>query len=126
EKSDGSNLGKIKVTGRVALYLFGGGYYRGSSKVFRGHTSSFAEKAECQVFSIDYRLCPEHQFPAPLCDALAAYFYLINPGPEAGFEPIDPKRIVFVGVSAGGGLAVSTAMFLRDVGLPLPSGLVLF
>ncbi|CAG8668464.1 3189_t:CDS:2 [Funneliformis mosseae] len=123
-KDEGSD-GKIKDTGRVALYLFGGGYFSGSSKLSRGHTSVIAEKAECQVFSIDYHLSPQHQFPVPLCDALAAYFYLTNPGPEAGFEPIDPKRIVFVGVSAGGGLAVSTAMFLRDVGLPLPSGLVL-
>ena len=76
--------------------------------------------------AIDYHLVPKHQFPAQLCDALAAYFYLTNPGPEAGFEPIDPKRIVFVGSSAGGGLAVGTALFLRDAGLPLPSGIVLF
>ncbi|CAG8705495.1 10055_t:CDS:2, partial [Funneliformis mosseae] len=114
KEGDESNLGNIKVTGRVALHLFGGGYFAGSSKISRNHTFSIAEKAECQVFSIDYHLVPEHQFPAQLCDALAAYFYLTNPGPEAGFEPIDPKRIVFVGTSAGGGLAVGTALFLRD------------
>ncbi|CAG8741455.1 13344_t:CDS:2, partial [Cetraspora pellucida] len=75
---------------------------------------------------INYRLCPGHQFPAPLCDALAAYLYLTNPGPEAGFKPIDPKQIVIAGSSAGGGLAVATALFIRDIGLPLPSGLVLW
>ncbi|CAG8669625.1 13388_t:CDS:2 [Funneliformis mosseae] len=125
-EGDGNDLGKIKVTGRVALHLFGGGYFSGSSKISRRGTFSIAKHADCQVFSIDYRLTPKYQFPAQLCDALAAYFYLINPGPEAGFEPIDPKRIVFYGISSGGGLAVGTALFLRDSGLPLPSGIVLF
>ncbi|CAG8712349.1 13725_t:CDS:2, partial [Funneliformis mosseae] len=115
EKKEGeSNLGKIKVTERVVLYFFGGGYFTGSSKISRNKTFLIAENAECQVFSFDYHLTPKHQFPTQLCDALAAYFYLTNPGPEAGFEPIDPKRIVFVGSSAGGGLAVGTALFLRD------------
>ncbi|CAI2192346.1 8309_t:CDS:2, partial [Funneliformis geosporum] len=113
-KDEEEEDGKIKVKGRVALFFFGGGYFTGSSKVSRNHTLLIAEKAECQVFAIDYSLLPEHQFPAALCDALAAYFYLTNPGPEAGFEPIDPKRIVLIGVSAGGGLATATAMFLRD------------
>ncbi|CAG8532287.1 3317_t:CDS:2 [Funneliformis mosseae] len=123
---DGSNnLGKVKVTGRVALHLFGGGYFAGSSKIARNHTFSIAEKAECHVFSIDYHLVPKHQFSAQLCNDLAAYFYLTNPGPEAGFEQIDPKSIVFVRTSAGGGLAVGTALFLRDAGLPLPSEIAL-
>ncbi|CAI2189096.1 10799_t:CDS:2 [Funneliformis geosporum] len=122
-KDEKEEDGKIKVKGRVALYLFGGGYFTGSSKSSRKHTLLIAEKAECQVFSIDYRLAPEHQFSAPHCDALAAYFYLTNPGPEAGFEPIDPKRIVFVGTSAGGGLAVGTALFLRDSAVDLTNSM---
>ncbi|CAG8605292.1 11397_t:CDS:2, partial [Dentiscutata heterogama] len=75
---------------------------------------------------LNYHRSPEHQFPVPLCDALAAYFYLTNPGPEAGFEPFDPKQIIFAGSSAGGGLAVATVLLLREIGLPLPSGLVLW
>ncbi|CAG8840492.1 17667_t:CDS:2, partial [Cetraspora pellucida] len=113
-------------TGRVVLYMFGGGYFVGSPKSFRHLTHRIAENAECSIFAINYRLCPQYQFPAPLCDALAAYLYLTNPGPEAGFKPIDPKQIVLAGSSAGGGLAVATALFIRDIGLPLPSGLVLW
>ncbi|CAG8615842.1 469_t:CDS:2, partial [Scutellospora calospora] len=95
-----------KDTGRVILYMFGGGYYMRSCKDSRYITCKLSEIAECSVFALDYRLAPQHQFPAPLCDALAAYFYLINPGPEAGFKPFDPKQIVFAGTSSGGGLAV--------------------
>ncbi|CAG8742801.1 10929_t:CDS:2, partial [Gigaspora rosea] len=73
---------------------------------------------------IDYRLAPQSQFPAPLCDTVAAYLYLLNPGLEAGFKPINPKRIVFAGDSAGGGLALATLLFLRDAGLPLPGGVI--
>ncbi|CAG8720704.1 17830_t:CDS:2 [Dentiscutata erythropus] len=113
-------------TGKVVLYLFGGGYYMGSTKKSRDFTSEIAKNAECSVFAINYRLSPEHQFPVPLCDALAAYLYLIDPPLEFEFKPIDPKQIIIAGSSAGGGLAVATALFIRDVGLPLPSGLVLW
>ncbi|RIB26218.1 Alpha/Beta hydrolase protein [Gigaspora rosea] len=116
----------MKDTRRVVLYLFGGGYCMGSPEMSRSLTCKIAETAECPVFVINYRLSPEHQFPAQLCDALAAYLYLTNPGPEAGFEPFNPKQIIFSGSSAGGGLAVATALFLRDADLPLPSGLVLW
>ncbi|CAG8688159.1 2362_t:CDS:2 [Dentiscutata erythropus] len=65
-----------------------------------------------------------NQFPASLCDSVAAYLYLLDPGLDAGFKPINPKKIVFVGESAGGGLALATLLFLRDTGLPLPGGAV--
>ncbi|RIB25866.1 Alpha/Beta hydrolase protein [Gigaspora rosea] len=116
----------IQDTRRVVLYFFGGGYVIGSPEVSRYLTCKIAETAECPVFAINYRLAPEHQFPAQLCDALAAYLYLTNPGPEAGFEPFNPSQIIFSGSSAGGGLAVATTLFLRDADLPLPSGLVLW
>ncbi|CAG8519460.1 6873_t:CDS:2, partial [Scutellospora calospora] len=103
-----------KDKGNVILYFFGGGYYMGCSKQARSLTS------------FDYRLGPKYQFPAQLCDAVAAYLYLINPGPDSGFEPIDPKKIIFAGSSAGGGLAMGTAVFIRDVGLPSPAGIVLW
>ncbi|KAF0525601.1 alpha/beta-hydrolase [Gigaspora margarita] len=116
----------MKHTGRVVLYMFGGGYYMGSAKSSRHLTQKIAENAQCSVFAINYRLSPQYQFPAPLCDALAAYLYLTDPGPDAGFKPINPKKIIFAGSSAGGGLAIATALFIRDVGLPLPAGLVLW
>ncbi|CAG8551329.1 15875_t:CDS:2 [Dentiscutata erythropus] len=115
-----------KDTGRVVLFMFGGGYFIGSPKVCRNLTYEIAKNAECSVFAINYRLSPEHQFPVALCDALAAYFYLTDPPLETGLKPIDPKQIIFAGPSAGGGLAVATALFIRDIGLPLPSGLVLW
>ncbi|CAG8486247.1 14028_t:CDS:2, partial [Dentiscutata erythropus] len=115
-----------KDTGRFVLYMFGGGYYLGSAKSSRNFTYEIAKNAECSVFAINYRLSPEHQFPVALCDALAAYLYLTDPPLETGLKPIDPKQIIFAGPSAGGGLAVATALFIRDVGLPLPSGLVLW
>ncbi|CAG8824102.1 20475_t:CDS:2, partial [Dentiscutata erythropus] len=54
----------------------------------------------------------------------AAYLYLLDPGLDAGFKPINPKKIVFAGESAGGGLTLATLLFLRDAGLPLPGGAV--
>ncbi|KAF0547351.1 lipase/esterase family protein [Gigaspora margarita] len=95
-----------------------------SPESFRGLTSKYAEYAKARVFSIDYRLAPQNQFPASLCDSVAAYLYLLDPGLETGFKPINPKKIVFMGKSAGGGLALATLLFLRDVGLPLPGGAV--
>ncbi|CAG8498708.1 9727_t:CDS:2 [Dentiscutata erythropus] len=115
-----------KDTGRVVLYMFGGGYCVGSSKASRNFTCKIAQNAKCSVFAINYRLAPEHQFPIALCDALAAYFYLTDPPLETGLKPIDPKQIIFAGASAGGGLAVATALLIRDIGLPSPSGLVLW
>ncbi|CAG8855752.1 18127_t:CDS:2, partial [Gigaspora margarita] len=71
------------------------------------------------------RLSPQNQFPAALCDSIAAYLYLINPGPEAGFDPINPKKIVLSGDSSGGNLVFALLLFLRDAGLPLPAGSVI-
>ncbi|RIB18306.1 Alpha/Beta hydrolase protein [Gigaspora rosea] len=109
---------------KVILHIHGGGYFVGSPESFRGLTFKYAEYAKARVFSIDYRLAPQNQFPASLCDSVAAYLYLLNPGLEAGFKPINPKKIVFMGESAGGGLALATLLFLRDAELPLPGGAV--
>ncbi|CAG8837929.1 21907_t:CDS:2, partial [Gigaspora margarita] len=118
EKSKNNEMDK------VILHMHGGAYHLGSPESNRVFTFKFAEYAKARVFSIDYRLAPQSQFPAPLCDSVAAYLYLLNPGFEAGFKPINPKRIVFAGESAGGGLALATILFLRDTGLPLPGGLI--
>ncbi|CAG8795170.1 38689_t:CDS:2 [Gigaspora margarita] len=109
---------------KVILHMHGGAYHLGSPESNRTFTFKFAEYTKTRVFSIDYRLAPQSQFPAPLCDSVAAYLYLLNPGLEAGFKPINPKRIVFAGESAGGGLALATLLFLRDAGLPLPGGVI--
>lgn len=72
--------------------------------------------------AIDYRLAPQHPFPAAVEDALATYLYLIDPPKEEGNQPIDPRKIVIAGDSAGGGLTFATLMAIRDAGLPAPGG----
>ncbi|CAG8470126.1 97_t:CDS:2 [Dentiscutata heterogama] len=109
---------------KVVLHLHGGAYCIGSAKFSRNFTFEYAKHAKARVFSTDYRLAPQNQFPASLCDSVAAYLYLINPESDAGFKPINPKRIVIMGESAGGGLTLATLLFLRDAGLPLPGGAV--
>src|ERR1044071_1940864 len=74
--------------------------------------------------AIDYRLAPQNQFPAGLQDVFAAYLYLLNPPKDAGFEPLNPKNIVFAGDSAGGGLSMALGLALRDAGLPSCAGIV--
>ncbi|KAF0429539.1 alpha/beta-hydrolase [Gigaspora margarita] len=110
---------------KVVFHIHGGAYCIGSAKFARSLTSKYAELAKARVFSTDYRLAPQNQFPASLCDTIAAYLYFIDPEPDAGFKPINPKRIVIAGESAGGGLALATLLFLRDAGLPLPGGAIL-
>ncbi|CAG8560766.1 14070_t:CDS:2, partial [Gigaspora rosea] len=104
----------------VVLYLHGGAFRAGTSKNARTITFKLAELANSRVFTPSLRLAPQNQFPAALCDAIAAYLYLINPGPEAGFDPINPKKIVLSGDSSGGNLVFALLLFLRDAGLPLP------
>ncbi|CAG8796053.1 24594_t:CDS:2, partial [Racocetra persica] len=115
---------KISETDHVVLYLHGGAFCVGSAEQVRTITHKFVEYADSRIFAIDYRLSPQSQFPAALCDSIAAYLYLINPGPNAGFEPINPKRIIFAGESAGGNLVFTTLLALRDAELPLPAGAI--
>lgn len=104
---------------RTILYLHGGGYYFCSPKSHRTITFGLAPRAQADVFSLDYRLAPEHPFPAAHDDALAAYRQLLAEGRQAG-------SIVIAGDSAGGGLALATLVALRDAGDPLPAGAVLY
>jgi acetyl esterase/lipase len=101
------------------LYLHGGGYTTGSPATHRALTGHLAARCEARVFAADYRLAPEHPFPAALDDAVAAWRGLHDEGVEAG-------RIAIAGDSAGGGLAVATALRLRELGEPMPRALVLF
>ncbi|CAG8837470.1 16732_t:CDS:2, partial [Racocetra persica] len=84
----------------IVLFLHGGYFCMGGTKMIRSLAIEIAKICKAEVFGVDYRLSPQHQFPAALCDAIAAYLYLINPGEDAGFDPIDPKRIVIMGESA--------------------------
>ncbi|MFT4570723.1 MAG: monoterpene epsilon-lactone hydrolase [Hyphomicrobiaceae bacterium] len=100
---------------RVVLYLHGGGYVIGSPTTHRSLVARIAAASGARVLSADYRLAPEHPFPAAVEDAVAAYGYLLAEG-------ISPSTIVIAGDSAGGGLTLATLLALRDAGTPLPSG----
>ncbi|KAG0260543.1 hypothetical protein BGZ95_004400 [Linnemannia exigua] len=110
--------------GRTVLYLHGGGYFLCSIKTHRWASWNMARLGGAKVFSLDYRLAPDSPFPAAIHDALAAYLYLIEPPADAGFAPIDPKNIVIMGDSAGGGLTFATMLAIRDAGLPSPGGII--
>lgn len=101
------------------LYFHGGGYVAMSPRTHRPLTSRLAAWSDAMLFALDYRLAPEHPFPAALGDAVAAYRALTTAG-------LDPQRIVLGGDSAGGGLALATLLALRDAGTPLPAAAVLF
>ncbi|PKY26333.1 alpha/beta-hydrolase [Rhizophagus irregularis] len=109
---------------KTILYLHGGGYYFLSKESYRPITSSLAKIANARVLVINYRLAPQNQFPAALHDALAAYLYLLNPPKDAGFEPLNPKNIVFAGDSAGGGLSLALGLAIRDAGLSSSAGII--
>ena len=96
------------------MYLHGGGYCIGSLTSHRAMLTHLAAATEGRVLAVDYRLAPEHPFPAALDDAIAAYRFV-----AAGH---DPRSIVLAGDSAGGGLTVATLMALRDAGDRLPAG----
>ena len=104
---------------RCILYLHGGGYIAMSARTHRSLTSRLAGWSDASLFALDYRLAPEHPFPAALDDAVAAYGALIAIG-------IDPSRIVVAGDSAGGGLALSLLLALRARHDPPPAAAVLF
>lgn len=106
------------------------------------------------ILAVDYRLAPDSPFPAAIHDALAAYLYLLDPPADSGFAPVDPKNIVIMGDSAGGGecgtharelgfqrvrqeanclplcvlvplgLTFATMLAIRDAGLPVPAGII--
>jgi acetyl esterase/lipase len=99
---------------RALLCLHGGGYMQGSSKSHRHYSSRLARAAQARALVPDYRLAPEHPFPAAIEDAVACYRWLLAEG-------FAPERIGVMGDSAGGGLAVGTVLALRDKGLPLPA-----
>ena len=101
------------VPGRIIVYYHGGGYVIGSVKGHRGLCSNLARATRARVLSVDYRLGPEHPFPAAVEDAVAAYRYVLGQG-------ADPAKVALGGDSAGGGLTLGALLEIRAAGDPLP------
>ena len=113
----GVPVAEITVDGieprHVVLYFHGGVYVIGDAFQAAGLASQVGRRTGAKVISVDYRLAPEHPYPAAVDDALAAY--------EALLRGTAPSDIAFAGESAGGGLAIATLVNARDHGLPLPA-----
>jgi len=102
----------------AVLHLHGGGYIIGSAFGYRPLAGALALAADAGVLLVDYRLAPEHPFPAAIEDAVRAYEWMLERG-------TDPQRLRISGDSAGGGLAISTLLTLRERGLPQPGAAIL-
>jgi len=102
---------------RAFFYIHGGGFVAGSPRTHRPLTSRLARQVGVPVYSVDYRLAPEHRFPAGLDDCVAAYRGLLEKG-------IAPSSIIVGGDSAGGNLTLALALRLKAEGVPLPAALV--
>ena len=102
------------------LQLHGGGYIGPMKNAYRRFSINYQDKCdESDVVTIDYRVAPEHPYPAALEDAFSAYLFMTE---EKGYSP---RKIIIAGDSAGGGLALALSMHLRDLQYPTPAGLVL-
>lgn len=97
----------------VILYFHGGAYLRGSTDTHIGAISRFMRAARCEALSVDYRMAPEHHFPAWLDDAVDAYRHLLDAGTP-------PGQIALGGDSAGGALALGLIQKIAELGLPQP------
>ncbi len=103
---------------RCLLYFHGGGFVLGSPRSHRHLSAAIAEQARMRCLSVDYRLAPEHTFPAALDDCFTAYQWLLNQGMPAA-------QIALGGDSAGGGLVLSVLLRARDERLPLPAASIM-
>ncbi|KAF9111203.1 hypothetical protein BGX27_005233 [Mortierella sp. AM989] len=132
EKPNRNNVGAI-------LYLHGGGYYTGSKEEHRVMIGPLVKRLgkHIRVLTVNYRLAPQHPFPAALVDALSSYMWLLDQSISESFSLSDcnpedklndkfqPNQIIFMGDSAGGGLALSLSLLIRDHGsLPQPLSIV--
>ena len=104
----------VESPARVILYLHGGAYFMGSPASYRNRAMRLSYRCQAEVFVPDYRLAPEHPYPAAFDDALAAWRFVKELRGDA--------RIFVAGDSAGGGLVLSLLVRLRDLGLPMPNG----
>ncbi|MFR0357706.1 alpha/beta hydrolase [Streptomyces sediminimaris] len=101
------------------LYFHGGSFSLGSPQTAMGLTAGLVTRTGFRALSLDYRLAPEHPFPAAIEDCLAAYRSLLDDG-------VGPESIAFAGDSAGGGLTVTTTLAARKAALPMPGAIVAF
>ena len=99
---------------QAILYLHGGGYYAGSLTTHQALAANISLEADARVLLVDYRLAPEHPFPAAVEDATQAYRWLLRRG-------LPPERMAVAGDSAGGGLAVAAMLEWKASGEPLPA-----
>jgi epsilon-lactone hydrolase len=98
---------------KAILYFHGGGFRLGSVASHRDLIAQIALASGCRALAVNYRLAPEHRFPAALDDALAAYGWMLGRG-------LEPGNIAFAGDSTGGNLVLAAMLALRERGLPLP------
>lgn len=102
----------------VILYFHGGGYIFGGLDSHRGLAWRLAKASDSEVLAVDYRLAPEHSFPAAVEDAVASYQWVVDQG-------ISAERVIVAGDSAGGGLAAALMVKLKELGLAQPKAAVL-
>lgn len=105
-------------TSGTVLYLHGGGYVMGSAFGYRPLAGALAAAADTTVLLPEYRLAPEHTFPAAIDDSLNAYLWLLEQGTR-------PQQVICAGDSAGGGLVLSLLLSLKEHGFPIPGGALL-
>lgn len=108
----------VQPAERTILHVHGGAFFAGSPATHRGLASEMALRSMADVYVVDYRLAPEHPWPAAEEDCLCAYKALLEQGHE-------PSRILLSGDSAGGGLILRMVIMMREQGLPMPAGLVM-
>ena len=101
------------VAGRHLLYLHGGGFMMGGLGSHRHWVASLARAFRAKTLHLEYRVAPEHPYPASLEDCVASYRWLLDSG-------VDPQHLILAGESAGGGLVISTLLRARQEGIPLP------
>ena len=102
---------------KIFMFMHGGGYYRGSVAATRATVARISAEAKVKCLSIEYRLAPEHPFPAAIDDTYSAYQWLVNEG-------ISPKHIIVSGQSAGGGLCLALLLKIKENNISQPLGAV--
>ncbi len=103
--------------GPAYFFVHGGGWFQGNLDTAEVECGPMASRVPCTVVSVDYRLAPEHPFPVPLDDCVAAYEWMHAHAGELG---VDPARVVVGGTSAGANLSAALCLVARDRGLPMP------
>lgn len=106
-----------EIRSGIILYFHGGGYVAGGLEYAKGFASLLGAEVGMRVACIEYRLAPEHIFPAAINDALTAYKHLIDSG-------YSPNKILLAGESAGGGLCYALSLKLKELALPMPAGIL--